>query len=111
MEYARHAFPSDVSCRVIDDRSTASGSCMRWVPHSTVRSVVPIVSNVVHLASRFELLEQLSQHQEEAYERLYKWVQERCQTLEDETPAADVTLQVRDSANRMPYRHAVVLDR
>ncbi|CAM9314341.1 unnamed protein product [Pylaiella littoralis] len=41
----------------------------------------------------FELLEQLSQHQEAAYERLYRWVQERCQTLEDETPAADVTLQ------------------
>lgn len=43
---------------------------------------------------RFELLEQLSQHQEAAYERLYRWVQDRCQTLEDETPAADVALQV-----------------
>eukprot|EP00903_Cladosiphon_okamuranus_P006045 g5962.t1 len=41
----------------------------------------------------FELLEQLSQHQETAYERLYLWVQDRCQTLEEETPAADVTLQ------------------
>ncbi|CAN0496054.1 unnamed protein product, partial [Laminaria digitata] len=42
----------------------------------------------------FELLEHLSQHQETAYERLYRWVQGRCQTLEEETPAADVTLQV-----------------
>ncbi|CAM9855428.1 unnamed protein product, partial [Ectocarpus sp. 8 AP-2014] len=41
----------------------------------------------------FELLEQLSKHQEAAYERLYRWVQDRCQTLEEETPAADVTLQ------------------
>lgn len=51
---------------------------------------------VVHLLwlESFELLEQLSQHQEAAYERLYRWVQERCQTLEEETPAADVTLQV-----------------
>lgn len=47
--------------------------------------------------SRFELLEQLSQHQETAYERLYRWVQDRCQTLEEETPAADVTLQVSQS--------------
>lgn len=46
---------------------------------------------------RFELLEQLSQHQETAYERLYRWVQDRCQTLEEETPAADVTLQVSQS--------------
>ncbi len=52
-----------------------------------------------HLSiGRFELLEQLSQHQEAAYERLYRWVQDRCQTLEEETPAADVTLQVGDRA-------------
>lgn len=49
----------------------------------------------VRFPSRFELLEQLSKHQEAAYERLYRWVQDRCQTLEEETPAADVTLQVR----------------
>ncbi|CAM9239277.1 unnamed protein product [Ascophyllum nodosum] len=46
-----------------------------------------------HQSAGFELLEQLSQHQEAAYERLYRWVQERCQTLEEETPEADVTLQ------------------
>ena len=55
---------------------------------------------VLRGAFRFELLEQLSQHQETAYERLYRWVQDRCQTLEEETPAADVTLQVRQSVSR-----------
>ena len=49
---------------------------------------------------RFELLDHLSQHQETAYERLYRWVQERCQTLEEETPAADVTLQVTAGRTR-----------
>lgn len=60
---------------------------------------------------RFELLEQLSQHQEAAYERLYRWVQERCQTLEDETPAADAALQAAVKALRdrpLYYTHCQV---
>lgn len=62
-------------------------------------------------AGRFELLEQLSQHQEAAYERLYRWVQDRCQTLEDETPAADVALQAAVRALRdrpLYYSHCQV---
>ncbi|CAM9805517.1 unnamed protein product [Choristocarpus tenellus] len=60
----------------------------------TVRGECARLVGTGHQSAGFELLEQLSQHQEAAYERLYRWVQERCQTLEEETPSADATLQV-----------------
>ncbi|CAM9217699.1 unnamed protein product [Phaeothamnion confervicola] len=57
-----------------------------------------------HQAAGFELLDVLSRDQERAFGRLYEWVQERCQELQEETPEADVTLQVAMRALR--DRHA-----
>jgi hypothetical protein len=47
-----------------------------------------------HQAAGFELLEDLMKEQERAYERLYEWVQDKCDKLEEETPEADAILQV-----------------
>ncbi|CAM9490314.1 unnamed protein product [Chrysoparadoxa australica] len=46
-----------------------------------------------HQNAAFELLDSLSQHQEVAYERLYKWVQGRASKLTDEHPQTDATIQ------------------